>query len=72
MCEISVIMSVYNESISEINASVDSIINQTFNDFELIIIIDNPARQELKINLEKRIHVLGFMSIKLIWDWQNQ
>lgn len=54
MCEISVIMSVYNESISEINASVDSIINQTFNDFELIIIIDNPARQELKINLEKK------------------
>ena len=54
MCEISVIMSVYNESYSDINAAVDSIINQTFTEYEFIIIIDNPMRQEMKIILEEK------------------
>ena len=39
---ISVIMSVYNERIDWLKAAVSSILNQTYTDFEYIIIIDNP------------------------------
>ncbi len=40
--EISVLMSVYNETEEEIIKSISSILNQSFTDFELIIVIDNP------------------------------
>ncbi len=40
--EISVIMSVYNELLDWIRQSIDSILNQTFCDFEFIIVNDNP------------------------------
>lgn len=43
MPTISVIMSVYNEPDKWIEQSIDSILNQTFNDFEFIIINDNPG-----------------------------
>lgn len=39
---ISVLMSIYNEKIEWIHQSVNSILNQTYQDFEYIIIIDNP------------------------------
>ena len=39
---ISVIMSVYNERIDWLKEAVSSILNQTYTDFEYIIIIDNP------------------------------
>lgn len=44
---VSVIMSIYNESEKYIEESVTSIINQSFKDFEFIIIIDNPERKYL-------------------------
>jgi len=44
---ISVIMSVYNEKIEWLSKAVESILNQTYMDFEYIIIIDNP-------NLDKK------------------
>ena len=40
---ISVIMSVYKEPKEWLRQSIDSILNQTFSDFEFIIICDNPA-----------------------------
>lgn len=40
--EISILMSIYNETIEEVKKSINSILNQTFKDFELIIVIDNP------------------------------
>ena len=40
---ISVLMSIYNENENEIKKSVESILNQTFHDFEFIIVIDNPS-----------------------------
>lgn len=40
---ISVVMSVYNERIDWLKAAVNSVLNQTYTDFEFIIIIDNPA-----------------------------
>lgn len=50
-CEVSVLMSFYNESFEMICKSVDSIINQTLIDWELIIICDNPK----KIDLYKKL-----------------
>lgn len=40
--KVSVLMSVYRESVEEISRAIDSIINQTFKDFEFIIVIDDP------------------------------
>ena len=40
--KISVIMSVYKESETYLRASIESILNQTYSDFEFIIILDNP------------------------------
>ena len=46
MCKVSVVMSTYNENIEELTQSIDSILNQTFKEFEFIIILDNPQNQE--------------------------
>lgn len=43
---ISVVMSVYKESIEWLGCSMDSILNQTFKDYEFIIVVDNPSNQE--------------------------
>jgi len=40
--KISVIMSVYNESVDQIERAMDSILGQSFRDFEYIIVLDNP------------------------------
>lgn len=49
---ISVIMSTYNESVEEIRLSINSILNQTYEDFEFIIINDNPKSAQLKAVLK--------------------
>jgi glycosyltransferase involved in cell wall biosynthesis len=43
--KISVIMSVYNEPEKYIKQSIESILNQTFEDFEFIVILDNPKNK---------------------------
>lgn len=43
---ISVVMSVFSEPIEWISQSINSILNQTFGDFEFIIVNDNPLRKE--------------------------
>ena len=47
---VSVLMSTYNEPLSYIQISIESILTQSYKDIELIIIIDNPAYTSL-INL---------------------
>lgn len=57
MVSISVIMSVYNEPPYILKQAVDSIINQTFKDFEFIIILDAPdniQNRELLETYEKK------------------
>lgn len=49
---ISILMSVYNETEKYIKESVSSILNQTFSNFELIVIDDNPKRDDVKKILE--------------------
>lgn len=43
---ISVLTSVYNESLKEIRESIDSILGQTYKDFELIVVLDRPEYTE--------------------------
>ena len=40
--KVTVLMSVYNEDLSILSKSIDSIINQSYKEFRLLIIIDNP------------------------------
>lgn len=62
---ISVIMSVYSEPVEWIRQSIDSILNQTFTDFEFIIVNDNPQRLENTalldsyVSNDKRIKVIN-------------
>ncbi|PWM78592.1 MAG: glycosyl transferase family 2 [Phascolarctobacterium sp.] len=53
MCQISVLMSVYNESERELKESVDSILNQSYKNFEFIIVNDNPNNINLKLMLNR-------------------
>lgn len=61
---ISVLMSVYGEPIEWIREAVDSILSQTFSQFEYIIVNDNPQRKDLEDLLtefvvrDSRIHVV--------------
>lgn len=58
---VSVIMSIYNEEEKWLKEAIDSVLNQTYSNFELIIINDNPSRQindkivSEYINKDKRI-----------------
>lgn len=44
---ISVIMSTYNETVNEIEASINSILHQSYTNIEFIIVIDNPNNHKL-------------------------
>lgn len=50
---ISVIMALYNEPLSFINQSIGSILQQTHKNIELICVIDNPKRTELKALIKR-------------------
>lgn len=45
---VSILMSVYKEPLEWIKISIDSILNQTFADFEFLIVNDNPDSKELE------------------------
>ncbi len=56
MPQISVIMSTYNERSEELKIAIESILNQTFKNFEFIIILDNPRNNDIKellVNYQK-------------------
>ena len=48
---ISVLMSTFNETESQIRESVESMLCQTYSDFELIIVNDKPERNDIKLIL---------------------
>lgn len=66
---VSVLMSTYNEPLYWLKESIDSILNQTFSDFEFVLINDNPGREDLKGLLE----FYGSMDkrIKLVHNSEN-
>lgn len=49
---VSVIMSVYNETEQELKKSIESILFQTYTDFELIIVNDNPNSESMRAILD--------------------
>lgn len=69
MCEkplVSVVMGVYNNrNYAELKRSINSILNQTFQDFEIIICNDGsdndtPVQLEKIKKLDNRIHIVGY------------
>lgn len=54
---ISVIMAIYNEPLEQLQQAIKSILDQTLDDFEFIIILDNPKEHNLK---------------QLIYDYQKK
>lgn len=65
--KISVLMSTYNEPLEWIQKSIDSILNQSYSNFEYIIVCDNPLRIEL-LNFLKN---LKDPRIKVIYNKKN-
>ncbi|MGD0077163.1 MAG: glycosyltransferase [Sedimentisphaerales bacterium] len=63
MKQITVVMSVYNEPLEWLQHSIDSILAQTFEAFEFIIINDNPQRRENKDILKSYSNKDGRISI---------
>lgn len=57
-------MSVYNEPVNWLSKSIDSILKQSYHDFEFIIINDNPSQEEIKSfltsisEIDKRIIII--------------
>ena len=50
---ISVLMSAYNESELELKSSIYSILNQTHDRIELILVNDNPENKIIKFNYDE-------------------
>ena len=69
MKHISVLMSVHNEPLEWLQNSIDSILTQTFEEFEFIIINDNPHIQELENILKSYGNRDG--RIKIIENGEN-
>lgn len=53
---VSVIMTFYNEKIEWIEQSINSIINQTHNNLELILVYDNPEYNSLFNKVQSLVH----------------
>ena len=67
LTKISVIMAVYKESKEELKMSIESILNQTYRNFEYIIILDNPD-EEWRIDFIKSYK---YKRIKLFVNKKN-
>lgn len=66
---ISVVMSTYNETGKHLKDSVDSILNQSYKNFEYIIILDNPDNVEIRNILES--YEIKDSRIKLLYNEKN-
>lgn len=69
MPEISVVMSTFNETLHELSCSIHSIINQSFTDFEFIILDDNP--KSIKIRKYLKTVNNDDTRIKLLFNKRN-
>ncbi|MGX7150927.1 glycosyltransferase [Enterococcus ureasiticus] len=67
--KVSVLMSVYNENLDWLKDAVESIINQTYTNFEFLIIVDNPFNFE-NINYLKEWTVKD-SRVKVVINEQN-
>lgn len=69
MPQVSVVMSVYKEPIEWLQLAIDSILNQTFADFDFIIVCDNPDYKEGIALLKKYANIDN--RIRLIFNQEN-
>lgn len=69
LMKISVIMPIYNEKLYELKQSISSILNQSYNDFELVIVDDNPKSLMIKKFLLN--NYINNSKIKLIFNKKN-
>ena len=67
--KISVIMAVYNEPINQLKECIDSVLNQSYKDFEFIITIDNINNKEIISLLEQ--YSIKNSNIILIYNEKN-
>ena len=66
---VSIIMSCFNETDQELKSSIESILNQSYRDFEFIIVNDNPQKDRLKKILES--YKLDDIRVKIINNETN-
>ena len=64
---ISIIMSTFNETNEELKCSIESILNQTYTNFELLIVDDNPNN----IELENYLRGITDSRVRIIYNKQN-
>lgn len=69
MVAVSVVMSVFNEPLEWLNRSINSILSQTLDDIEFIIVDDNPENNELKNFLDDLEKVNPF--VKIVFNEKN-
>ncbi len=66
---VSVIMSVFNETESELRMAIDSVLKQTFSEFEFIIVCDNPNNELIATILKE--YENADQRVKIVWNTEN-
>lgn len=64
---VSVIMSLYNESINEIELSIGSVIEQSYKNIEIIVIDDNPEN----IDLREKLNSISDNRVNVVYNDKN-
>ena len=73
MKKISILLPIYNEKISWIEESINSILNQTYNNIELLLILDDPQNTEIVnflTKFEKNKNVILIINEKIIFIYK--
>lgn len=69
MSEVSVILPAYREPVPVFQQAVDSILRQSFKDFELLLVLDDPNNQELKSAIEA--YRVSDCRVKVLYNDRN-
>ncbi|MFI3283615.1 MAG: glycosyltransferase [Erysipelotrichaceae bacterium] len=76
--KISVILSIYNAELNHLNEAIDSILDQTYQNFEFVIVLNTPKTQDItslveeKVKQDSRIRIIKNESLLEICDSYNK